>query len=329
MSDEISDVDLAKNCGNELDSIPVLNHHDLDAALKELKSAAASARNDERRGPVPSMGQSLHDVDSSDYDWMDERFEPFFERMSAVPEAMAAHAQTAKESIQSGQMSAFGNVATAVERWGGDAQEHYKKYFVDTLPQAVTNQQGALDELSAGLLAYAAVLRQGRINAIDIANETTKSLEALEGGGSEGAPIVFAVIAAAAGVAAAIPSGGTSVTITLAVISGGAGVAGSLSSLEDKPELTISGGTVEEILENMQNALNDLQQEIEDAEKGIGLEWQASADTIEGYLTNTTSNLEKATILPHEPANDDVPNLTNGGGNVSSDPEDGDFRPRT
>ena len=329
--DEITDIDATGKCVDELDNIPNVTPSEIDAAVHKVKEAALTARIEELGGsegmqgqpPAQSTGDKIEH-----YDWLDNLFERVFERWPSTVEAMAMHMESAKEPLTKGQMSAFEGVSSAVERWGGDSQEHYKKYFVDPLPQAVTNQQGVLEELRAGLLSYAAVLKKGRVHAVDLAKEAEKALDALGGGGSVDAGVVLAVIGAAAGVAGAVVSGGTSLTITLAIISGGAGIAGAAASSDGGEEkLSITGGTVSEVLTNTTKAVDDLIESMHKAEREIAVSWNASSDEIEGCLTSS-HNLDKATVVPHEPKNDSIPNLTNGGSNVSTDEEDGDFRPR-
>ena len=335
--DKITDIDAASKCVDKLDEIPNTTPADIEEAVQKVKEAAVAARIEELAGsegmkgqpPAQSTGDQIEH-----YDWIDNLFDRVFDRWPSTVEAMAMHMEDAKEPLTKGQMSAFGGVATAVERWGGDSQEQYKKYFVDPLPQAVTNQQGVLEELRAGLLSYAAVLKKGRIHAVEIANETEKGLDSIGDGGSVDAGLVLAIIGAAAGVAGAAVSGGSSLTITLAIIGGGAGITRAATSGSDgEKTLSITGATVDEVLTNMSKAVDDLIAEMHKAERQIAVSWNASSDEIEGYLTDTTSDLEKATILPHEPDGkagepDSVPNLTSGGKGVSTDPETGDVRPR-
>ncbi|HIV58277.1 MAG TPA: hypothetical protein H9902_10010, partial [Candidatus Stackebrandtia faecavium] len=119
-----------------------------------------------------------------------------------------------------------------------------------------------------------------------------------------------------------------SLTITLAIIGGGAGIAGAAASSDGGEEkLSITGGTVSEVLTNTSKAVDDLIESMHKAEREIAVSWNSSSDEIEGCLTSS-HNLDKATVVPHEPKNDSIPNLTNGGSNVSTDEEDGDFRPR-
>ncbi|HIV56329.1 MAG TPA: hypothetical protein H9902_00090 [Candidatus Stackebrandtia faecavium] len=325
MSDSITNIDVT----SEQSLVSLFKRHpnrsELSDKLKEVKEAAAKARNLEvgnssARRPIPESQQDT----AGDYDWIDARFEPFFKRPPSAVYAMTRHLRSAKTPLHSGGMTSFNSVESAVDDWGGAAQRHFMDYFISPFPLAVTNQQAIIEELNAGLLCYAEVLREGQVAALEIAIETTNSLDALSSGifGDDGGIVALSVLAAAAGVASAIPTGGFG--ITLAIIGGGSGIGGTIAGLSGDEEKPISGGTVEEVLQSMQDTLDKLKDNMEEAEKAIATDWTISSDTIADKLRSVSDN-SKSSILPHEPTNDGIPNLTSGD-SVSTDPQDGDFK---
>ncbi|WP_147138631.1 hypothetical protein [Stackebrandtia albiflava] len=112
------------------------------------------------------------------------------------------------------------------------------------------------------------------------------------------------------------------------IVAGGGGIAPAgiyLAGAEAKPA-DIKGGTVQEILESMQTALDTLWTDMQDAERAIAAYLNTTGDEVDGYLSSSSAS-EKRTILPHEPE-DSVPDITDGADGISIDPEDDHFRPR-
>lgn len=322
----------------KVDAITYYNDSEIEASIQALVKAAEQARKDEGPGDEWEYGngESIKDwIDNVDgsYDWIPERFERFYERWAAFPRGMAMNLDDAKEPLKSGPMADLNPVDTAVARWTGDAQTAFYENFLSPFPGAVTNHQGLLVELQAGLYAYEAVVRSMRAAAKKIADETTKVLEGMNSGffgsSDEEAKFALAVVAAAAGVIGAAVTGGGSLGITFAIIAGGGSVATYgidwANASDEKTDHDISGGTVADILESMQTALNKVWEDVEKTEKGIAALLEATLDEVNGHL-ESSSTRNKRTLLPHEP-DDSVPDLTDGD-DISIDPEDGDFRER-
>jgi|GEM_PF-5746075 len=331
-------VNISGDHEEKVDAITYYNDSEIESVLRELVKAAEKARKDEGPGDdwETGNGQSIRDwVDSVDgtYDWIPERFERFYERWAAFPRGMAMNLDDAKEPLKSGPMSDLNPVDTAVARWAGDSQEAFYENFLSPFPGAVTNHQGLIVELQAGLYAYEAVVRSMRAAARQIAKETINVLEGMNSGffgsSDEEAKFGLAVVAAAAGVIGAAVTGGGSLGITFAIIAGGGSVATYgidwANATDDETPHHIQGGTVADILESMQTALNTLWDDVEKAERGIAALFEATLDEVNGHLTSSSS-INKRTLLPHEP-DDKVPDLTDGD-DISIDPEDGDFRER-
>lgn len=332
---DIANINLPGDVVSQVDAIESPNDSEIEEAVRRLVEAAEEARKNEGPGVDGQQeGQSLSSwVDSVDgaYDWIPERFEKFYDRWPAFTRGMAMNLDDAKEPLKSGPMSDLNPVDTAVARWSGDSQRAFYENFLSPFPGAVTNHQALFAELQAGLYAYEAVVRSMRAAAKQIAEETIKVLDGMNSGffGSSDEEVKFglAVVAAAAGVIAAAGTGG--VAIGLAIVAGGGSVATygiDWANAEDETtKHHIHGGTVQDILESMQTALNTLWDDVQKAERGIAALFEASLDEVNGHLTSSSSR-NKRTLLPHEP-DDGVPNLTDGD-DISIAPQDDEFRVR-
>lgn len=190
-----------------------------------------------------------------------------------------------------------------------------------------------LDELAVGMFAYAAMLKQARVAAKTTATEVINVLDTLgESDPAEAALAiqigiaVMGVVVAVAAFAAAPVTGGTSVALgaglILAGLDGGAAVVqGVQLSEQEKPPL--SGGTVDEVMGKLRTALRLLKEDMDTIEQNIANLVSQSSAKVNEWLTSTDPQ-EKATLLPNEPDDDDVTNVT--GGEI---PGQDEFRPRT
>ena len=329
-------VNISADYADQVDAITYYTDAEIEAVLRDLVKAAEEARKNE--GPDPgseyahSPREFINSVDGT-YDWIPERFEKFYERWASFPRGMAMNLDDAKEPLKSGPMADLNLVDTAVARWAGDTRDAFYENVLSPFPGAVTNHQGLIVELQAGLYAYEAVIRSMRAAARKIAKETITVLDSSHAGffgsSDEEAKFALSVIAAAAGIIGTAVTGGGSLGITFAIVGGAAGVSTAgidwAHAKDEKTEHHIHGGTVADILESMQTALNKLWDDVEAAERGIAALYEATLETVNGHL-NSSSSRNKRTLLPHEP-DDDVPDLTDGD-DISIDPEDGDFRER-
>jgi hypothetical protein len=275
-------------------------------------------------------------VDPTQYQWVVEAYVYFYERWPSYPLVMGQECEQAKSAIQEegGQMAALTTAANiAWNGWGGDAQRNFTQFFMDPFENAVTSQQTVLDELAVGMYAYAAMLKQARVAAKTTATEVINVLDSLGDSNPAEAALaiqigiaVAGVVAAVAAFAAAPVTGGTSVVLgaglLLAGLDGAAAVVqGVQLSEQEKPPL--SGGTVDEVMGKLRTALETIKHDMDTIEQNIANLMSQSSDKVNEWLTSTDPQ-ERATILPNEPDEDGVTDVT--GGEI---PGPDEFRPRT
>jgi hypothetical protein len=274
------------------------------------------------------------EVDPTQYEWVVDEYVYFYERWPSYPLAMAQECEQAKEAIKNESMAALNSAAQiAWTGWGGDAQRNFTQFFMDPFQNAVTNQQTVLDELAVGMYAYAAMLKQARVAAKTTATEVINVLDSVGDSNPAEAALaiqigvaVAGVVAAVAAFAAAPVTGGTSVVLgaglLLAGLDGAAAVVqGVQLSEQEKPPL--SGGTVDEVMSKLRTALEAIKHDMDTIEQNIANLMTESSDKVNEWLTSTDPQ-EKANILPNEPDDDGVTDVT--GGAV---PGPDVFRPRT
>lgn len=337
----ITDFNLHGSVYNLVEEIPELQNPDIEAAAEEVVKAAEEAKKNEgpdRDDPNVQHAQSFLESVPGSYDWIPEHFERFYQRNPWSVSSMVRDLDSAKTNLQSGNMSDIKNVESIVTgNFAGDTQEAFVDNFLNPFGPAVGNQQGVFAELQAGLCAYEALLRQSRADAKTIAEKTVSALDGLSGGflgtgsGSE-VPVALAVAGAVVGVVGAAATGGGSLGITFAIIGGGISVTSAGLGAGDDGELKkdVAGDTVEEVLESMQTALNELWDLMERVESAISSGLQESSNELLSYV-NSGNSETKRTILPHEVNSNDngsseAPEL-GGDDPVSMDPDDNEFYP--
>lgn len=340
----ITDFNLSGSVYELVNEIETVTNPDIVSAAQRVVEAAEEAQISE--GPRSDDGEYYSTprewIDSvpGTFDWIPERYERFYARNPWSASNMAERVGEAKVHLESGNMSDIHNVERIVtSKFAGDTQKAFVNNFLNPFGPAVGNQQAVFAELQAGLLAYEALLRQSRADAKKIAEKTVDALDGLGGGflgtgsGSE-VSVGLAVAGAVVGVVGAAATGGTSLAITFAIVGGGISVTSAALGAGDDGQLeeTISGGSVQEVLEGMQSALNDLWDLMEKTEIAISAALRDSASELGTYL-NSDSSETKRTILPHEvnsnaSGDPEAPPLS-GDDPVSLDPEDGEFYPNT
>jgi hypothetical protein len=362
MADGITDSTFASGPRSAVDAIPNVPSWEVEERAHEVVNAAVRARQKEfvqdtsstydpntgeeyinyidmatgelyvyqgdDRWMKAATGEQVGDprnVDPAQYQWVLDKFKYFHERWSAYPAAMAIECENAKAAIQSGQMAALNTVGNiAWNNWGGDAQRHFTQYFLDPFAIAVTNQQLVLDELAVAMYAYEGLLKQSTVDAKSAADETIRVLDGLHDSNPPDATTIIKVAAITVSIVAAVATGGTSLGITLGLI--GAGLAGGeliASGIADKEKPQgISGGTVDEVLGKLREALDALKEDMDTVEQNLANGLTASVGQVDDWL-GSDDPLTVASILPNEPTDDSVPNVT--GGEVT--PGSDDFRP--
>lgn len=342
-----------------MDAIPVISHQVVEQAARAVVQAAAAARRQEFVEQPPGLNgggylmdiatgdyyertpegrwrnavtgelpdRDPREIDPGEYEWVVERYVPFHERWPAFPQAMKDYCTTAKKAIQDdGHMSAINQVKTAVDRWGGYARQSFSDNFLAPfLTQSVPEQQFLLDELAVEMVAYEAILRQGRLDAKAVADATVAALESLEQRLDVDVETLLGMVGLVVTIASAVVTVGTATAFTAAVTFGliNAGLAGAklAASFVDSAQ-SVTGFTVDEVLGSMAVALDNLRQAMDFEEDLIAAEAEKLRDQVAGWLSSDDP-LEMATILPNEPTDDGIDDLTSGGL-----PSPVDFRPR-
>jgi len=354
---QIADVDAGYIQGRAqaVDDIESIPHQEVEAAAREIVRAAAEARTREfiQDSSIydPETGETaLHhwpsdefyvpigggryqntttqvvldhnpreDVDESQYEWIVEHFDYFHERWPSYPRTMAEHCETAKTAIMSGEMTPFLSVAMTVSNdWAGAARDDFLDYFLVPFGNAVTNQQLLLTELSAAMYGYEAVLRQARLDARHLANQTVNVLDSINTYSGGDAGTVLRVIGIGLAVVSTLATAGSTAALTFGLI--GAGLqAAQLGA--DLAEQDISGETVDDVLNQLVQRLGDLRTAMDAEEDEIAIAVEKTSDSVQSLL-DSGDPLELATVLPNEPNEDGITNVT--GGEV---PGEDEFRP--
>lgn len=337
MNDSVTDFPFGNQAADKAAEIEIVQDSEIQSAAQRVVEAAEKARKDE--APNAGMGgnngrdEFMENIPGS-YDWIPGRYERFYERMTSAPRAMAENIGNGRANLDSGFMSDINIVDTAVARWAGKARDEYYNNFISPFPAAVTHQQALFAELETGLYAYETELRESRRVAKKIADDTVKVLDGMNSGflgsSQEEQQLAIAIglaVIATIGTAATTSTGlGLAIGFALVANGGSIGRAGMSLGAAKEEKADIKGGTVEEILQSMQDALDKLWDDMQLSERGIADAWNETLSDVEAHV-NSGDARKKRTILPHEPSGDEIPDLT-GDEDMSTDPTDGDFRVR-
>jgi hypothetical protein len=255
------------------------------------------------------LDRDPREPDESQYQWIIEKFEYFHERWPAFPRTMAEQCQTAQTAIMSGEMSPYEGVGMTVSNdWAGLARDDFLRFFLNPFGNAVTNQQLLLTELSAAMYAYEAVLRQGRLDARHIADETVNVLDSIGAYSGGDAKTILRVIGIGLAVVSTLATAGSTTALTFGLI--GAGLQTAQLGV-DIAEKDIAGETVDEVLRQLEQRLEDLRTAMDAVEDTIADAVAKTADSVEGLLASRDP-LQRATILPNEPNDDGITDITGG-----------------
>jgi hypothetical protein len=168
-----------------------------------------------------------------------------------------------------------------IENWTGSAAMAFKSNFIDPFPSVVRNQFILVSALKSALEAEQAMWKETRKNITDIAEQTLKVLDSMGGCSSNEWTMTFTVVAAVVGVAAAIPTLGTSTVLTLTAVGAAVSVVGAVP-VEDPPESKISGGDSNQVLESMRKCITQETQLVNSTEDRIGNALKSLLGTVEG-----------------------------------------------
>jgi hypothetical protein len=341
----VEDVDAGYLVGRAqaVDAIEVIPHQEIEAAARAVVRAAAEARTREfvqdsiltdpetgemaqRHWPtdqfyIPIGGgryqntttQEVLDynpgehADESQFEWIVSSFDYFHERWPAYPRTMAEECESARAAIMSGELTAYVGVTQTVNNdWAGLARDDFVRFFLNPFGNAVSNQQLLLTELSAAMYAYEAILRQARLDAKSLADQTVNVLDSINTYSGGDASTILGVIGIGVAVVTTLATAGTTTALTLGLI--GSGIQAARLAVDKTKD--ISGETADDVLMQLDQRLADLRVAMDGEEDAIADAVAKTADGVETLLASSDP-LELATILPNEP-NDAIPNVTSG-----------------
>lgn len=218
-------------------------------------------------------------------------------QLDDVAQALVADAE---EGTESGTIT---SIKELQDGWTGSFPIAFREKFAYKLPYTAPAQKRVVQELAAALKGHWNIIQGVRESLYSIAAETEKQLvhtirtkfagsygvDATDDGEAAGLGLAVAGTALAiAAAAAALPSGGTSIGLTLAIL-GAVKAGGDLTKvmadgIEDESTVStesvvIEGGTVDEIISNMNDKISEL------AEK-TALEESRHADKIQETITS-------------------------------------------
>lgn len=156
------------------------------------------------------------------------------------------------------------SISTYIDDWTGSAAKNFNDNFVKTFPEKVQSKFHAAYVLRSACQAYQTVWKNGRKDAMEIAN---KALDAVDGGcelGGGDAAMVMTVVGSVAAVASAVVVGPVSAAVVALQVVAGAAQIGAAAAGGDKKssEISISGPDPLTIVPKLRYALNKLKTEI-------------------------------------------------------------------
>ncbi|MGH8792433.1 MAG: hypothetical protein ACRDXX_07300 [Stackebrandtia sp.] len=174
------------------------------------------------------------------------------DRVDAMRDYLADTRTTLANPVSEGIDTAKGQI----EDWRGAAAENFWGDYLEPFPQINTNQLAFIDVLDASLQGVKSMLEESRKNIVDIGDNTIDALDGLEDGGG-GWGLALTVVAVVVGVVGAAFTGGTSAVaaVSFALASGAASIGASVAAMEEQE---IHGEDVEEVVNSMVEAHNDL-----------------------------------------------------------------------
>lgn len=193
---------------------------------------------------------------AGEFDYIPARFAQFFVGDLAMCEAMKADLKAAEEALL-GVETTVNTVNDRMSRWDGEAATDFEAHFVNPMPTAVIQQRNLIREVHEGVDAHRRLLVASRESAKQIAMQTYAALYDYPSsvGKKEAALSVVGTIGAVVGVALAVPTGGVSLMMSLLALG--------TASVDTGTKLAqIQGGTVRDIIDSMNDALNALQEDI-------------------------------------------------------------------
>ncbi|MGH8880880.1 MAG: hypothetical protein ACRD0P_26590, partial [Stackebrandtia sp.] len=148
----------------------------------------------------------------------------------------------------------FETAQNLVEPWDGAMAEAFTKNFLNPIPSIMLNHGRLATVLHAEAVKTKEVYKVRRKNAKDIADKSVEAIEAITDSNGGVFAVMFAAIIAA-GTFMTLGAGG--VAFTGAALISGATLAGPFAP-GDKEEVPLGADSIEGVLDNMSNALDDI-----------------------------------------------------------------------
>lgn len=165
----------------------------------------------------------------------------------------------------------------------GRYAEAFKEKYVSRLDLAIQNQCALISSLSVAAEAQSR-LWSSIANDVDAIQENAvKAMQASAPGGGAGVGVFLTVVGAIAGAVAAVPTLGSSVAAGLAIGGTVIGTAGGLagSGAEAKKQVELGGSHPDTVLDNVKQALEDLNTSLTSQEQGLA-EFLAAVSSMAG-----------------------------------------------
>ncbi|MFD0560152.1 hypothetical protein FB566_4146 [Stackebrandtia endophytica] len=282
----------------------------VDAARKKVTAEAAQRKKGGGFGSNlgPGLSEQLTDADRAAIEeglsWIVERFEtyhtPHPKEFDLLIEKMDIVAAAFGKSDKGFAETDLGMITVAqeyVSEWDGALATNFSENFLSKMPIVMENQGLLARLLHNEMLKTKAMYETRRKNAVDIANDAVKAIEAINESKGIGLKVALAVII----------SVGTFMTLgtgTFAMV-GAAAVSGATIGgpfiPEDKEKVPLGADTVEEVLDNLREALKKLDEKVDEQENTL-IEAMERTDLMVYPEVYGQDKNEKAThMLPIKP----------------------------
>ena len=174
-------------------------------------------------------------------------------------------------------MEGMTTVGKNVQDWRGAAATAFEQNFVEPFPAITANQFALVATLKGAIEAEQALWEECRKNVDDIAHKAIKALEVMDECSPDEQVCLLTVASSVFAVAAVLTTGGAAIALTVA---GAAAQAASGVPMDDPPKVQFDGQTPEDILKQVQDALNQLAEVTNSKEKLVAGAMTSSASTL-------------------------------------------------
>jgi len=174
-------------------------------------------------------------------------------------------------------MEGMTTVGKNIQDWRGAAATAFKQNFVEPFPALTANQFALVATLNGAMEAEKALWGECRKNVDDIAHKAIKALEVMDECSPDEQVCLLTVASSVFAVAAVLTTGGAAIALTVA---GAAAQAWSGVPMDDPPKVAFDGQTPQDILKQVQDALNQLAEVTNAKEKLIADAMTSSASTL-------------------------------------------------